>query len=371
MSPFITRRIHALVHRWLPRRRARPAQVCAVLLAASLATAALAAAGCSTADAASADTLRLGYFANVTHATAVVGVANGTFQQKLGSVKLRTQVFNAGPTEMEALLAGSLDAAYVGPSSAINAYVKSHGQALRIIAGATSGGAELVVKPSITSVGQLSGTTLATPQLGNTQDVALRYFLKQHGLSSNVEGGGAVTIQPTDNATTLSLFEQGRVAGAWLPEPWASRLVVEGGAHVLVDERSLWPGGQFASTDLVVSTSYLSAHPTAVAALLAGQIATNQWILAHPAQAQQVVNQQLAALAGKPLKSAEISRAWAEQQVTNDPLAASLSAEQAHAVDVGLLEPASLTGILDLGPLNGQLTSDGLPSIAATQPSGS
>jgi NitT/TauT family transport system substrate-binding protein len=307
-------------------------------------------------------TLRLGYFANLTHATALVGVDGGYFQSALGTTRLATQVFNAGPDEISALLTGAIDAAYVGPSPAINGYVTSHGQALRIIAGATTGGAELVVKPSITSIAQLKGATLATPQLGNTQDVALRYFLGRHGLRTAVTGGGDVTVEPTANATTLGLYAAGRLDGAWLPEPYASQLVAEG-AHVLVDERALWPDGRFTTTDLVVSTAYLNTHPAAISALLRGQVAANAWITANPAQAQAAVNAALKKLTGKALAADVLTRAWTHLAVTNDPLAATLQAEQARAVAVGLVKPADLAGILDLGPLDAALEAAGQPTI--------
>src|SRR5690348_17005104 len=187
-----------------------------------------------------ANTVHLGYFANVTQATPLVGVSKHYYDQALGSgTKLTTQIFNAGPDEMTALLGGQLDAAYVGPSSALNAYVKSKGTGLTIVAGAENAGAELVVSSKINSAADLKGKTLASPQLGNTQDVALRYWLKQQGYTTTQQGSGDVNIQPSDNATTLTLFEGGKIDGAWVPEPWASRLVVEGKGHVLVDEKTL------------------------------------------------------------------------------------------------------------------------------------
>jgi NitT/TauT family transport system substrate-binding protein len=309
-------------------------------------------------------TLRLGYFANLTHATALVGVGKGFLQRKLGATRLVTTIFDSGPEEISALLGGSIDAAYVGPSPAVNGFVKSHGQGLRIIAGAATGGAELVVAKSITTIAQLKGATLATPQLGNTQDVALRYFLSQHGLNAAIDGRSAVTVEPTPNSTTLTLFAEGRLSGGWLPEPYASELVAEGG-HVLVDERSLWPGGLFTTTDLVVSSSYLAAHAQTVADLLQGQLTANAWITAEPAAAEAAVNQQLEKLTGKALKPAVLARAWNELAVTNDPLAATLQTEEQHAVAVGLLRPADLAGILDLAPLNAALKAEGQPPVAA------
>ena len=310
-----------------------------------------------------AGTLRLGYFANVTHSTAIAEVANGTLQKDLGSTKLDTSIFSAGPTEMTALLSGQLDAAYVGPSSALSAWTKSDKHGLVIIAGAETGGAELVVDSKITTAAQLKGTTIADPQLGNTQDVALRYWLKEQGYSTTLQGGGDVSVQPEANATTLSLFKQGKIQGAWLPEPWASRLVDEGKGHVLVDEKTLWPQGQFATTNLVVSSTFLQAHPQTVAELLDSQITTNQWILANASAAQTLISGAIKQLTGSTITAAEMQRAWAEESVTNDPLVSSLTTSLNHAVAVSLLKSTSLTGIFDLTPLNQELSKAGQPAV--------
>ncbi|MBR7826049.1 ABC transporter substrate-binding protein [Actinospica sp. MGRD01-02] len=313
-----------------------------------------------------ASSLRLGYFANVTHSTAIAEVANGTLAKDLGSTTLSTTIFNAGPAEMTALLSGQLDAAYVGPSSALSAWTKSDKQGLTIVAGAETGGAELVVDSSITSAAQLKGKTIASPQLGNTQDVALRYWLKQQGYTTNEQGGGDVSIQPEANATTLSLFEQGKIQGAWVPEPWASRLVVEGKGHVLVDEKSLWPAGEFATTNLVVNTAYLKAHPQTVAELLDAQIAVNKWITANPAAAQTLISGAIKKLTGSTIKASEIERAWTEESVTNDPLVSSLQTSLDHAVADGLLKSTSLTGIFDLTLLNQELTKAGETTVSTS-----
>jgi NitT/TauT family transport system substrate-binding protein len=310
-----------------------------------------------------ASSLRLGYFANVTHSTAITEVANGTLQKDLGTTKLDTSIFTAGPTEMTALLSGQLDAAYVGPSSALSAWTKSDKQGLTIIAGAETGGAELVVDSNITSAAQLKGTTIADPQLGNTQDVALRYWLKQQGYATTLQGGGDVTVQPEANATTLSLFEQGKIQGAWLPEPWASRLVIEGKGHVLVDEKSLWPNGQFATTNLAVSTTFLQAHPQTVAELLDAQIATNKWILANPSSAQTLISNAIKQLTGSTIKASEMTRSWGEESVTDDPLVSSLQTDLTHAVATAQLKSTSLTGIFDLTLLNRELAKAGEPAV--------
>lgn len=312
-----------------------------------------------------ATTLRLGYFANVTHAPALVGVGKGLIAKDLGSTKLETQVFNAGPAAIEALNAGAIDATYIGPNPAINAFVKSNGAAVRIVSGATSGGAQLVVRPGIRSAADLKGKNLASPQLGGTQDVALRAWLTEQGLKNSPSGGGDVTITPTENAQTLKLFQAGRLDGAWLPEPWASRLVLDAGAKVLVDERSLWPGGRFLTTHLVVSTRFLEEHPQTVEALLRANLDSIDWIGAHRAEAQQVVNDQIAEASGKPLSGPVIGRAFAGIEVTSDPLAGTLPRLLSDGVTAGVTRRASLTGIYDLRLLNKVLQEKGRPPVSA------
>src|SRR4051812_3564106 len=174
-----------------------------------------------------ATTVRLGYFPNVTHATALVGVESGIFKTALGPNTLETKTFNAGPAAIEALFSGALDATYVGPNPAINAHVQSGGEAIRIISGATSGGALLVVKSSINTPADLKGKKIASPQRGGTQDVALRFWLKDNNLKADLEGGGDVSIVPQENAQTLETFRSNQIDGAWVPEPWATRLVQE------------------------------------------------------------------------------------------------------------------------------------------------
>ena len=313
-----------------------------------------------------APTLRLGYFANVTHAAAIVGLDRGLFTHDLGSTKLETQIFDTGPAAVEALFGGGLDAAYIGPSPAINAFLRSDGKAIRIIAGATSGGAQLVVRQGINSPADLRGKTLASPELGNTQDVALRAWLTSHGLRNSVQGGGDVTIVPTKNGDTLQLIKAGKLDGAWVPEPWASRLVLEAGGKVLVNERDLWPGGQFVTTQLIVRTDYLQSHPQTVEALLRGHVDAVQWVAQNPAEAKTVVNNAINALTGKPLKPEVVDRAWQNLTVTDDPIAPSLHRSAENAVTAGLAtRQADLHGIYDLSILNRILTQRDLPTVSA------
>ncbi|HSV66570.1 MAG TPA: ABC transporter substrate-binding protein [Mycobacteriales bacterium] len=341
-----------------------------VALAGAVAGLGLAACGSSTATDMGTTTgsvaeVRLGYFPNLTHATPIVGVAKGFYTQRLGATKLSTTTFNAGPAEIEALLAGELDAAYIGPSPAINTFVKTHGEAIRIVAGAASGGAALVVRPGITTPADLKGKSIATPQLGNTQDVALRAWLTTQGLTpSSASVKGDVNVVPTDNATTLQLFKDGKLDGGWVPEPWASRLVLDGGGTVLVDERTLWPKGQFVTTHLLVRTEFLARHPQAVRALVDGQIDANGWIAKNPADAKTTLNAELRRITGKSLKDTVLDRAFANLTLTNDPIATSLQTNADHAVAAGLIKKVDLTGIYDLRVLNAALAARGLPAVS-------
>ena len=299
-------------------------------------------------------TLRFGYFPNLTHATALAGVEKGFLAGALGSaVTLENHTYNAGPDEVTALLSGGLDAGFLGPNPAVNAYVQSHGEAVRVIAGGTSGGALLVVKPSIAAPAELRGKKLADPQLGGTQDIALRWYLKGQGFSTDAAGGGDVHILPQDNAITLNAFKQGQVDGAWLPEPWASRLVVEGGAKVLVDERDLWPGGKFITTNLVARTDFLKAHPGAVRKLLEGIYETNEYLNSNPVDSQSTVNAAIARVTGKALSTSVLTSAWPHLAFGLDPLASTLQASADHQQKLGLTSGwIPLKGIYDLALLN-------------------
>jgi sulfonate transport system substrate-binding protein len=335
---------------------------------------ALAACGTSSADtddsgtpgSGAADELRLGYFANVTHAAALIGVNEGLVEDELGDTQLTTQVFNAGPDEVEALFAGALDAAYIGPSPTINAYGQSDGDAIRILAGAASGGAQLVVREGIDSSADLKGTTLASPQLGNTQDVALRTWLTEEGLENSVEGGGDVTVAPTANSDVLNLFQSGELDGAWLPEPFASRLVLEGGGHVLVNEKDLWPDGEFVTTHLIVRTEFLQQYPDTVAALLRGHVAAVELATGDADAAKTAVNAGLEAAGGSPLDAEVLDRAWTELTVTYDPIASALQRSAENGVAAGTTEEeVDLAGIYDLRPLNTVLGDQDLDPVSA------
>ena len=300
--------------------------------------------------------LRLGYFANVTHASAVYGVASGDFQEALGSTALKTSVFNAGPAAIEAMRGGAVDATFIGPNPAINGYAQTDGELLRIVAGTTSGGAALVVRPEITSVEQLKGKKVATPQLGNTQDVAAKAFFEEEGVD--------VEIVNQENAQTLDLLKQGKIDGGWVPEPWASRLVLDGGGKVLVDEKTLWPDGEFVTTHLVVRQEFLAEHPSTVEALLKGLIAVNDQVAGKSPEVQSVVNAQIEKDTGKALKPEVLQSAFANLTPTLDPVATSLAESAKDAQAAGLLRKAELDGIYDLRLLNALLEDAGKPAVS-------
>lgn len=318
-------------------------------------------------------TVRIGYMPNVTHAQALVGFAEGLFQTALGADGVvKPFVFNAGPSVIEALFAGQLDLAYIGPNPAVNGYVKSHGTALRIIAGAASGGAALVVQPggTVQRPEDLAGKRVATPQLGNTQDVALRYYLLQHGLATK-ERGGRVEVIPMQNADILTAFVTRAVDGAWMPEPWVSRLVHETGAAVLVDERDLWPNRRFATTVLIASTKVLREHPELVQRWLAAHVETTRWIQQHPAEAQEIINTQLESLTGKRLPVRVLADAWSRLEITAEPLTDQLLAAADHAFALGFLgqQKPDLAALYDLTLLREVLRQQpAAPSPVAVAP---
>ena len=304
----------------------------------------------------SRQTIRVGAFPNLTHAQAMVGKANGWFDRAMGpQVKIQWTSFNAGPSAIEALFAGAIDMTYVGPNPAINGYVRSNGEALRVVAGAASGGASLIVRndSGINRPEDFHGKRVASPQFGNTQDVALRNWLKNHGLKTT-DKGGDVQIVPMANPDQLTLFLRKGLDAAWAPEPWATRLIHEGNGRLLVDERSLWPNGQFVIGLLVVNTKFLKVHPALVKTWIRANIELTDWINAHPSEAKKLLNDQIRRETGKALQAAVLDEAFSRMQVTYDPLHAALStaAEQAFADGfLGRTMP-NLSGLYDLALLN-------------------
>jgi NitT/TauT family transport system substrate-binding protein len=304
-------------------------------------------------------TVRLGFLENITHASALVALKEGFFTKALGSAgTLKPTAFSTGTEETTAILAGQLDAAYVGPNPAINAWQKSGGTAIKIVSGAATGGASVVVAKGITAASQLKGKTLATPSLGNTQDVALRYWLKQNGITTTSTGGGDAAIKPTTpNSAAVLEFKSGQIAGGSEPAPYDIEMVSDGGT-VLLSE----PG---VTTLLVVTQSFLSAHPAIVADLIKAQIQANDFIKSNLTAAKAAANAELATYTGKPLKSSLVAAAFKEITFTDDPDESSLTTDASQAVSLGLLKPVTLSGIFDLGPLNQALSAAGEPQVSS------
>ena len=308
-----------------------------------------------------APVVRIGFFSNLTHAPALVAQELHLFETFLGKdgTKVEYILFNAGPAAVEAMKGGAIDVAYVGPNPAISGYATTGGALLRVVSGVTSGGAQLVVRRSIRTVADFKGKKIATPQLGNTQDVALRSWLTSQGFTTTTGGGGDVGVYPTANATTLSLFKRGEIDGAWVPEPWASRLVLEAGARVFLDEKSLWPGGQFVTTNIIASQSFLARYPGTVRSVLQANNSAIAYIESNETKAKALVQKQMTIWTGKPLPAAVIDRSWANLRFTSDPLPLTLKESAADAVKAGLLTlgPDRLNGICDLRLLNSVLAS--------------
>jgi len=310
-------------------------------------------------------TLRLGYFPNITHSQPIVGLQRGTYEEILGdNVTLETTTFNAGPSAIEALFAGAIDATYIGPNPAINGYAQSGGEALRIVAGATSGGALLIVGPDagIEEPADFAGKKVASPQLGNTQDVALRAWLLDNGLGA-VESGGDVEVLPTANPDALNLFKQGDVDAAWVPEPWATRLIQEAGGEVFLDERDLWPDGAFVTTHLIVSTDFLEEHSAVVKRLILASVETTAWINENPEEAKELVNKGILEVTGAALPAAVVDAAWPNLESTYDPVTSSLFGSAESAKQLEFIDEVPDAKIYALVLLNEVLAEKGLPEI--------
>jgi len=316
------------------------------------------AAGTSSTAAAAPVTVRLGFLANITHAPALIALKNGYFKDALGSAgSVDPTEYSSGTQETTAILAGQLDAAYVGPNPAINTWQKSNGTAIKIVSGVATGGASIVVKSGISSAAQLKGQSMATPSLGNTQDVALRSWLKSNGLTTSATGGGDVAIKPTTpNSAAVLEFESGQIAGASEPAPYDIEMVKDGG-KVLLSE----PG---VTTVLMVTQSFLSAHPAIVADLLKANLQAIDYIKSDPTAAEAAANAEYASYSGKALKSSLVSASFKEITFTTDPDESSLTTDAQQAVSVGLLKPVNLNGIFDLGPLNSLLSADGDATVS-------
>jgi NitT/TauT family transport system substrate-binding protein len=313
-----------------------------------------------------ANVVRIGYFPNINHAQAVIGLGNGDFQKELGNVKVEAQIFNAGPSAIEALFANQIDVTYVGPNPAINGFIKSDGEALRIIAGAASGGAVFVIRndAGINSVDDFSGKKFASPQLGNTQDVALRAYLLANGYKTT-ENGGNVEVIPAKNPDILTLMLKKEIDGAWVPEPWGAKLVKEANSRIFLDERDLWPEGKFVTAHIIANTKYLHDNPDVIKKLLAAHVDETQWINQNKNESFKVFNTELEKITGKTIPADELQEAFSRMEITYDPVKESLFKSANDAFDIGFLGDTrpDISKIYDLKLLNEVLNEKGLEQI--------
>ncbi len=311
--------------------------------------------------------IRVGAFPNITHPQAMVGKGNGWFEKAMGpNVKIEWKTFNAGPSAIEALFAGAIDMTYIGPNPTISGYVRSNGEALRVVAGAASGGAALVVRndSGINKPEDFHGKRVASPQLGNTQDVALRAWLLAHGMKS-LDKGGDVQVMPMANPDQLTLFLKKQLDAAWAPEPWATRLIHEGNGRLFLDERDLWPNHQFVITNLIVSTKFLNEHPDLVKNWIRANVDLTVWINGHLPEAKKILNQQIQTETGKALPADVLDEAFTRIEVTYDPLRNTLLSSAKSAYDAGFLgkQMPDLSRLYDLTLLNQVLVEKGKKAI--------
>lgn len=302
--------------------------------------------------------IRLGYFPNVTHAQALIGMETGLFAAAVDG-QLEPRVFKAGPVAIEALFAGEIDLLYVGPSPAVNGYLRSGGAALRVISGAMSGGAVLVLRNALTFEGahSLEGLRLASPAYANTQDIALRAYLQEAGVKAEV-----ITVTAADMA---ALFARNELDGAWVPEPWGARLAREAPVRVVVDERELWQAGQFTTTLLVARAQFLGSHPDLVKRFLTAHVDVTDWMVQHPEEAVQSIQSHLQQLLGKEMATDLLQEALGRMAPTYDPLVQTVLRTATRARALGYLpaEGALNTNLFDLQLLTAVLQERGLPPI--------
>ena len=276
--------------------------------------------------------VRIGYFANLTHAQAVLGVSSGDYARAVAPSKLETRVFNAGPSLIEALFAGEIDIGYVGPGPAIAGHNKSHGEGVRVIAGAAANGVIIVARKesSIQTIQDLAGKRLATPQLGNTQDVSARHFLQAELKQTDLKN-----VIPIENVQQSAMLSRGDVDAAWVPEPWGQRLISETGARIIAEEKDLWPSKEFAITLVVTTPEFLKAHPEIVERVLVAHRTWTARLVSEPDAHVGELRDALLGLTGKKLDDAILKPAIHRVKFTDEPLAATLAAFATWAHDLG------------------------------------
>jgi NitT/TauT family transport system substrate-binding protein len=275
--------------------------------------------------------VRLGYFPNVTHAQAVLGVSSGEFQQAIGSSKLSTKTFNAGPSVIEALFANEVDIAYIGPSPVLNGYARSKGQGLRVVAGGAANGVLVVARKAsgIKKLEDLKGRKVATPQLGNTQDVSARHYLKYK------LGDDLSNVRPIANAEQTGMMSRGEIDASWAVEPWGSFLVSEANAEVIGQEKALWPEGRFVLTVVITTPEFLKKHPDVVEKMLGVHRNWTARLQQDPQQHLPALGAALYDITKKKLPEGVLASALKNVEFTDEPLESSFATFDQWSRDLG------------------------------------
>jgi NitT/TauT family transport system substrate-binding protein len=308
------------------------------------------ASGASSAAAEAPAEVRIGYFANLTHAQAVLGVASGDFERAIAPSKMKTRVFNAGPSLIEALFAGEVDIGYVGPGPIIAGHSKSRGQGVRVIAGVAANGVAIVAREGsgISKLEDLKGKRVATPQHGNTQDVSARYYLQHELKQQNLNN-----VIPVANAEQAALMARGEIDAAWAPEPWGARLVAEANGKIIGEEKDLWPSKLFTLTLVVTTPEFLAKHPDVVERVLAQHRAITAKLQSDPKGQLPQLEAGLFALTNKKLPEGVLADAITRVVFTEDPLEDTLVRMAQWSYEIGFVkEPPKIEGLVDTSLLH-------------------
>jgi NitT/TauT family transport system substrate-binding protein len=308
-------------------------------------------------DSAQPAQVTVGYFANLTHAQAVLEVASGELEKAVSPAKLETKVFNAGPSLIEALFAGAIDIGYVGPGPVISGFIKSGGKGIRVVAGAAADGVVVVARKGsgIQSFADLKGRKIGTPQLGNTQDISARHYLTAVLKQTQLDN-----VVPIDNPEQASMFSRGELDAAWAPEPWGQRLISETGATLIGEEKDLWPSGELLITLVVTTPEFLAAHRDIVESFLRVHRTWTQRLAAEPGRYVEALGDALFVLNGKRLGPGILPAALKRVRFTDDPGVTSLQTFALWRHDLGF-EPK-------VADLNGLVDEAALKSVAAANP---
>jgi NitT/TauT family transport system substrate-binding protein len=292
-------------------------------------------------------TIRFGHFPNITHGQGVIAHAlsrqgKGWFEQRLGpNLEIQWYIYNAGPSAMEAIFAKSLDVTYVGPGPALNAYLKSNGEEIRVISGAANAGAALVIKADspIKTPADFRGRKISTPQLGNTQDISCRAWLKAHGFHIT-QTGGDVTVIPTANPDQLGLFQSGGVDAVWTVEPWVTRLERDARARVFLEDKDT------ITTWLVSSTKFLRDRHDFARKIAEANVELTKWIQENESEAQNLLIEELKAETRADFQPDAVAQAWRRIQFTSEVSRDLIAKSVQDGKDAGFLKGSTDTSKL-------------------------